>query len=146
MSAPRIHSRTGDRIDAPTLEGLLHLRQGVFIVEQACAYADIDGHDLEPTTRHLWIEADGIPVATLRIRPDRGGTALWVGRVCTAAPARGHGHAGRLLREAVDTTTGPLRLNAQERLEGWYTSFGFIPSGAAFDEDGIRHVPMRLHR
>ena len=146
MSEPPIHSRTGDRLDAATLEALLRLRQGVFIVEQACPYADIDGHDLEPATRHLWIEIEEIPASTLRIRPDRSGTALWVGRVCTAAPARGHGHAGRLMREAVDSTTGPLRLNAQERLEGWYAAFGFTASGPAFDEDGIRHVPMRLHR
>ena len=146
MSEPGLRAASGDELDARVLEALLRLRQQVFIVEQGCAYADIDGHDLEAATRHLWIEAAGRAIATLRVRPDRSGSAHWIGRVCTAPEARGRGLATRLLHEAMASTPGRLRLNAQERLVTWYSSFGFRVSGPAFDEDGIRHVPMRAER
>src|SRR5581483_6480779 len=41
------------------LYAILHVRSDVFIVEQACAYDDIDGRDTEPGTTHLWIQHDG---------------------------------------------------------------------------------------
>jgi ElaA protein len=50
------------------------------------------------------------------------------------------------MREVLASTAGPLRLNAQEQLTGWYGAFGFEVSGPPFDEDGIRHVPMRMER
>ena len=58
------------------------LRSEVFVVEQAAAYLDLDGRDLEPGTRHLWVEDDGVPVATLRVLDD--GDVWRIGRVATA--------------------------------------------------------------
>jgi len=37
---------------------------------------------------------------------------------------------------------GPVVLDAQAQLEGWYARFGFAASGPEFLEDGIPHVPM----
>ena len=47
---------TGRRPDlsAAVLYGLLRLRVDVFVVEQRCAYPELDGRDLEPGTVHLW--------------------------------------------------------------------------------------------
>ena len=61
-------------LDAATLYGLLRLRVDVFVVEQKCAYPELDGRDDEPDTRHLWIpDGDGTPLAydpevTARVR------------------------------------------------------------------------------
>jgi len=37
----------------------------------------------------------------------------------------------------------PIDLDAQMQLEHWYGRFGFVRSGASFEEDGIPHIPMR---
>ncbi|MEO7555632.1 MAG: hypothetical protein ABIV94_03385, partial [Acidimicrobiales bacterium] len=46
-------------LDAATLYAILRLRSEVFVVEQACAYLDADGRDLEPGCRQVWIEEHG---------------------------------------------------------------------------------------
>lgn len=132
-------------LDPVTLYRLLRLRVDVFVVEQECAYPELDGVDLEPTTEHLWIEADGLPVATLRTLVDDEGVAH-LGRVATAAGHRGHGHAARLVTEALRRIgEGPVRIGAQTYLEHWYARFGFVRDGQDYVEDGIPHLPMTRH-
>jgi ElaA protein len=134
---------TGDRLDAATLYALLRLRAEVFVVEQACPYLDPDGLDLAPDTLHLWVADDGQPVAALRVVVDGSGTRR-IGRVVTAASARGRGLASALVRRAVALVApSPVVLDAQAHLEDWYQALGFVTTGPGFDDDGIPHVPMR---
>ncbi|WP_432836547.1 GNAT family N-acetyltransferase [Dactylosporangium sp. CA-092794] len=132
-------------LDAPTLYRLLKLRCDVFVVEQHCPYPELDGRDTEPGTLHLWLDApDGSVAAYLRVLAEPDGTAR-IGRVVTAAPARGQGLAGKLLAAALERI-GPGRavvLDAQTSATGVYSRFGFEVCGPPFDEDGIEHVPMR---
>jgi ElaA protein len=129
-------------LDATMLYKILKLRVDVFVVEQACAYPELDGRDLEPGTRQLWIERSGDVVATLRILDE--GAALRIGRVATAADARSAGLAGRLMQRAL-TLAGDrvVVLDAQSYLARWYEGFGFVRDGDEFIEDGIAHVAMR---
>jgi ElaA protein len=137
-------------LDPTTLYRILKLRVDVFVVEQECAYPELDGRDLEPGARQLWIEADdteadGQVLATLRVLDD--GAALRIGRVATAAVARSGGHAGRLMRRALELAGDrDVVLDAQSYLQGWYEKFGFERSGDEFLDDGIPHVPMALTR
>jgi predicted GNAT family N-acyltransferase len=124
------------------LYGLCRLRVDVFVVEQECPYPELDGRDAEPTTTHLWFEEDGAVLATIRVLDDGGTRAI--GRVATAASARGRGLAARLMEEGIALCEGvPITLGAQAYLEGWYEWFGFRRSGPGYVEDGIPHVPMR---
>lgn len=125
------------------LYGLLRLRVEVFVVEQECAYPELDGRDAEAGTEHLWIEAGGEVVAALRILRDPD--AAVIGRVVTRADHRGHGLAARLLEAALEGI-GParVRIGAQAHLEQWYAGFGFVRSGPDYLEDGIAHLPMVL--
>ena len=128
-------------LDAGTLYELLKLRAEVFVVEQECAYLDLDGRDPEPGTRHLWFsDAAGVTIY-LRILDD--GDVQRIGRVVTAARARGAGLAGRLLLEAL-TVIGdrPIVLDAQAHLVGFYGRYGFQQTGPEYLEDGIPHIPM----
>ncbi len=119
---------------------MLCLRAEVFVVEQDCPYQDPDGRDLEPGVHHLW--TDG-PDAYLRIL-DEGAGVHRIGRVVTAPAARGRGLAAALMTRALELVgDGPVVLDAQAQLEGWYARFGFTTAGPAFLEDGIPHVPMR---
>jgi ElaA protein len=132
-----------DQLDPVLLYRLLALRVDVFVVEQQCAYRELDGRDLEPSARLVWAETDGLPIATLRLLEDEDGRAR-IGRVATAPSARSAGVAGQLMRRALDLVPGrEVVLDAQAHLEGWYERFGFRRTGPDFDEDGIAHVPMR---
>ena len=129
-------------LDTRTLYALLTLRVDVFVVEQACPYPELDGRDLEAGTRHLWVEEDGAVLAYLRTLREPDGRVR-IGRVATAAPARGRGLAARLMRAALaELGAAGVDLHAQAHLVGWYAAFGFEPAGAEFLEDGIPHVPM----
>jgi ElaA protein len=130
-------------LDAPTLYRILQLRVDVFVVEQHCAYRELDGRDLEPGARHLWIEADdGAVIAYLRTLDEADGVTR-IGRVVTAPVARRAGLAGRLVDDALADATGPVVADAQQQLRAWYAARGFAVTGPAFTEDGIPHVPMR---
>lgn len=125
------------------LYDLLKLRVEVFVVEQECAYPEIDGRDVEPGTRHLWLSRDGAPIAYLRLLADPDGVER-IGRVAVALPDRGDGHAGRLLTEALAVVGNrPCVLDAQAQLTAFYARYGFTPAGPEYVEDGIPHVPMR---
>ena len=130
-------------IDAETLYRILRLRSEVFVVEQHCVYLDQDGRDAETDARQLWLERDGEVVATLRLLVDADG-ARRIGRVATAASARGEGLAAELMRRALKLAAGHVMvLEAQTYLVDWYRRFGFEPCGPDYVEDGIPHTPMR---
>lgn len=139
-----VRSAAFAELDPATLYALLRLRTDVFVVEQCCAYPELDGRDLEPATVHLWTEDDAGPVSYLRILDAPGPARL--GRVVTRADARGQGHGGRLVTAALARTEGDVLIDAQSRLRDWYAGFGFVVDGAEFTEDGIAHLPMRLIR
>ena len=68
------------------LYGILELRSAVFVVEQNCAYQDIDG--LDENAYHMWFSDDDGIAAYLRILPPgsavrRAGT--WEDNLCQKA-------------------------------------------------------------
>jgi ElaA protein len=141
-----VHDATLAELDPATLYGILALRSAVFVVEQSCIYLDPDGRDLEPDARQVWIERDDAVVAALRMLREPDGSVR-IGRVVTAASARGAGYASALMRHALALVPDvDVWLGAQTYLADWYAQFGFVRDGAEYDEDGIPHLPMRLRR
>jgi len=138
---PELRIAAFAELDAGTLYAILKLRCDVFIVEQQCAYPELDGRDTEPGTRHLWFTAGPEILAYLRILDDGG--APRIGRVVTAPRARGAGLAGRLVQQAL-TVIGdrPSSLEAQAHLVGFYGKYGYEQNGPEYLEDGIPHIPM----
>ena len=163
-----LHVARFSDLDAVTLYAILRLRSDVFVVEQHCAYSDVDGRDPEPGTRHVWLtatdggaeepaaavsdrsgEADGtntMPriLAYLRILDDPDGAAR-IGRVCVARDARRAGHGATLLAAALELigTARDAVLDAQAYATRLYEDAGFVRDGEEFLDDGIMHVPMR---
>jgi ElaA protein len=141
-----IHSERFADLDTYTLYALLKLRVDVFVVEQGSAYPDLDGRDMEPGTRHLWLTAADTsrPLAYLRLLTEPAGT-MRIGRVVTAPEARGRGMARRLVSVALEVDPdADTVLHAQSHLVNFYTRLGFTPSGPEYlEEDGIPHVPRR---
>lgn len=141
-----LHRAWARDLDAPALYALLRLRVEVFVVEQRCPYPELDGRDLEPQTRHFWLEKPcGTVVSTLRLLEDGPGcpTVFRIGRVCTEASERGRGHTARLMSAALaEVGDHPCRITAQSYLAEMYARHGFVTDGTEFDEDGIAHIPM----
>ena len=130
-------------LDAATLYRILALRVDVFVVEQECPYPELDGRDLEPGTRQLWIADGDTVLATLRLLRDPSGESR-IGRVATLPAARGAGLGELLMRRAIELSEqNVIVLDAQAYLVDWYVRFGFEVAGAEYLEDGIAHVPMR---
>ncbi|QFI39904.1 GNAT family N-acetyltransferase [Moritella marina ATCC 15381] len=132
------------------LYDVLQLRAAIFVVEQDCPYQDIDGLDLHPETRHLLhYNSQGELLAYLRILaagvsyPD-----VAIGRVVTAASARGQGLGHQLLERGINAAKSvwpaqDLYLSAQAHLQHYYQRYGFVTVTAEYLEDEIPHVGMR---
>ncbi|MCO1576581.1 GNAT family N-acetyltransferase [Crossiella sp. SN42] len=142
MSTP--HRATGDQLDVTTLYALLRLRVDVFVVEQESPYPDLDGRDLDPSTRHLWFaDTDGEPLSYLRLLVEPDGRTIRVGRVVTRADARGKGLSRELMRAALDDIgDAPSVLDAQTTVTRFYSAFGYQVTGPEFLDGGVAHVPM----
>ena len=138
----RVLTTEFDDLAPRTAYELWRLRQQVFVVEQDCPYADLDGRDLEDATRHVVLLEDDAVIGCLRVLDD--GDWARIGRVAVAQPARGRGMAVVLMGEALAVCGDrEVRLDAQTGLTAFYAAHGFKVTGPEFDEDGIMHVPMR---
>lgn len=145
----RLVDKTFRELTVDELYEFLRLRCDVFVVEQECAYHELDGRDREPETRHVWFELAAAPnvvaiVAYLRVLYDA--STMRIGRVVTDPHWRAQGLAGELLAAVINETNHEVVLDAQSRLAAFYTGFGFAVDGDEFIEDGIAHVPMRRPR
>ena len=146
-----VHRSAWAELDPQVLHDLVRLRVDVFVVEQACAYPELDGRDTEPGTLHVWTtDARGV-CAYLRVLDEprtagdgTPGELRRIGRVVTRPDVRGAGLSARLVADVVARDgAGVLVLDAQAHLTGFYARFGFRATGPQFLEDGIPHVPMR---
>jgi ElaA protein len=138
-----------EALDPHRLYALLRLRVDVFVVEQACAYPELDGRDSHPQALHLLGERSGRLLAYARLLPPGlGFDTPAIGRVVTAQSARGGGLAHALMREAIECCTQrwpgqPITLGAQAHLQRFYAAHGFELCSEGYLEDGIPHVDMR---
>jgi ElaA protein len=129
-----------DDLTPRDLYDLLALRVRVFVVEQECAFQELDGLDAE--AEHVWTRGPaGEVVAYLRVLEGDGETRI--GRIVTAPEHRGTGAGAALMRAVLADIDGPVVLGAQVQAQGFYARLGFAVDGPGYDEDGIPHVPMR---
>nr|WP_296769386.1 GNAT family N-acetyltransferase [Rhodococcus sp. (in: high G+C Gram-positive bacteria)] len=136
-----IHHASFADLTGHEVYSICKLRVDVFVVEQNCAYPELDGADEHPGTVHFWHSIDGTVVSTLRLL--RSGGETRIGRVCTAASARGRGLSAQLMNAALAQADGEtVVIGAQSQLEKWYGGFGFVRSGPDYVEDAIAHLPM----
>lgn len=149
MSEPTWTEVAGTELDPATLYAVLRLRSAVFVVEQDCAYQDVDGLDLLDGVVHVLArDGDRITAYARVLPPDAGHATPRIGRVIVDPGARGQHLGRRLVRRALVTCTAcwpgsAVELGAQAHLTGFYGGLGFEAVGEPYDEDGIAHVWMR---
>lgn len=138
--------KTFNELTNGELYQVLRLRAEVFVVEQACAYLDLDNYDQQAL--HLQgINETGLVAYTRLFAPGIKFDMASIGRVVSSPSARGKGF-GRQLMEvsiaAVETRWGkiPIKIGAQLYLQKFYESLGFVQSSEMYLEDNIPHIEM----
>ena len=130
------------------LYSLLALRSEVFVVEQNCAYHDLDGHDQKAI--HLLGYKDQNLAAYSRIFAPNDyfeGFAS-IGRIVTSSSFRKFGFGKQVVEKSLSKIyelygkNCPVKIGAQAYLIRFYEELGFSNTKIEFLEDGIPHVYM----
>ena len=123
---------------------ILRVRAEVFVVEQNCAYQDLDGIDLE--AYHVWLQEDGRIVGYLRVI-DKGKRLdeVSVGRVISLKRRCGVG--SELMKLGIQVAkekfgAKKVKVGAQTYAKPFYESVGFKQISGEYMEDGIPHIYM----
>lgn len=130
------------------LYAIIKARVAVFVVEQNCAYQDLDGKDL--AAYHVFLSDNGDVKAYVRVL-DRGVSfkEVSIGRVITTERKKGYGEI--VMKEGIRIAkekfgADKIRIGAQVQASGFYEKLGFKRvSGSEYLEDGIPHIEMILN-
>lgn len=131
-------------LDTNELFTILKERVDVFVVEQECAYPEID--DLDKIAFHLFQKNQNDQImAYCRIIPTD--EIIKIGRVLTAKNYRNSGLGRELVDQAMtfchkNYPQLPVYAQAQAHLQNFYGSFGFKPTSEVYLEDDIPHIDM----
>lgn len=135
-------------LDTNTLFDVLKLRTDVFVVEQQCAYPELDELDRATNTLHLTAYAEQQLAGCARMMNQQPGLAT-IGRVATAERLRSRGIARKMMVYLMEQASvripelKAIELSAQVQVQSFYESLGFEATTETFLEDGIEHVGMR---
>jgi ElaA protein len=136
-------------LSAYTFFELLQLRVDVFVVEQQCAYRELDEYDRHSEARHLSGRNEvGELLAYARLLPPGlRYSEVNLGRFVVRADSRKKGIGHQLLQTALQEISrgwpqAPIRISAQDYLQKFYERYGFIKVTEVYLEDGIPHVEM----
>lgn len=125
---------------------ILALRNNIFIVEQSCAFQDIDGLDL--LAFHLYLEEKNNLIGYLRMTPlKKDFTSISFSRFCIAPTYRNKNLANDLLHFALEQTdkqwkSKEIKLSAQSHLAPFYKKHGFSEISEEYFEDHLPHIDM----
>ncbi|NIG52933.1 GNAT family N-acetyltransferase [Chitinophaga sp. Cy-1792] len=143
----RWETKKFEELSTTELYAILHLRSEIFVVEQNCPYQDLDYSD-QKALHLMGYDEEGRLAAYTRLF-DKGikFKEASIGRVVTAAFARGKGAGRSLMEESIHQVykhfgTQPIRIGAQQYLEKFYGSLGFTTVSDMYLEDNIPHVEM----
>ncbi len=138
--------KTFDQLTIDELHDLLQLRSEVFVVEQDCAYQDIDGKDRK-ALHVIGLKDDKIVAYTRCFKPGIYFKEASIGRVVVDEAYRkfksGHDIMSAsiaAIKEYYQTET--IKLSAQVYLTKFYESHGFNQIGEGYLEEDIPHIAM----
>ena len=142
-----------DDLSTEDLYQILQLRAEIFVVEQDCAYQDVDDFDQEGLhlTGQLSDDDEAQLVSYSRLLPPGAKyEGASIGRVITKKSARGGGVGKALILNSLalckEHWPGKvITISAQLYLQTFYSDLGFETDSEPYDEDGIPHIRMQLN-
>jgi len=128
------------------LYGILQLRAEVFVVEQDCAYQDLDGKD-QKALHVIGTKNDEVVAYTRIFKAGDYFKVASIGRVVVKDSERKYGYGHDIMNASIKVVHEHLNeteihLSAQSYLKKFYNSLGFIQVGEGYLEDGIPHIGM----
>ncbi|MBQ4831726.1 GNAT family N-acetyltransferase [Pseudoalteromonas sp. MMG010] len=143
------HSQNFNQLTNHTLFNIIRSRVDVFVVEQNCAYPELDDQDIDINTQHIYWLEEGKIGAYARCY-DKNVSYSAIGRVLVCEPFRNKGLARKLVLQAIECCQKQwpdkdIYIGAQTYLIDFYKSFGFTVTGNDYLEDGIPHQDMILN-
>lgn len=135
-----------ENLSALELLTIIKARESVFVVEQQCAYQEVD--DMDVHSWHLEVLVDHQLAAYARVvDPAIKYAQPSIGRVMTVSAFRNLNIGRALMSEAIRFTEAQypgmgIQIGAQAYLKKFYTSLGFEVVSDEYDEDGIPHIDM----
>ena len=146
------HALRFSQLKTSELFKIMKARVDVFVVEQNCAYPELDEKDIHPETLHLTGLIEGEIAAYARLLPPGlSYPSVSIGRVLTTAGHRGKGLGHQLIAKALEVCEQSwpgvdIEIGAQEHLADYYQGYGFVATSTMYLEDGIPHIDMKLTR
>lgn len=137
-----------EELSSLELYELLRLRTDVFVVEQKCAYPEVDFHD--KIASHVLAWQDDKLVACARILPPGSNyPEASIGRVAVHQELRGKELGKKVFKSALKKAIElypqeNVKVQAQCYLEKFYQDFGFKTISKPYPDVGIMHVDMIL--
>lgn len=137
-------SKFFDELTCQELYKILQIRAEIFVVEQNCAYQDLDGKDFEAL--HIFLEEKGKIIAYLRSYMKNADVAH-MGRVLSCEHGKGFGAV--ILKNGIEKirekqNPKQIYIEAQTYALGYYEKVGFVVCSDEFLEDNIPHRQMIL--
>ena len=128
------------------LYNILSLRSEVFIVEQNCAYQDIDQKD--QFALHVFLKKNNQIIAYTRIfKPNDYFEYSSIGRVVVLKKERASKIGSQIMSFSIKKieeifNETKIKISAQKHLISFYEKLGFKTIGEEYLEDGIPHIAM----
>ena len=134
-----------EQLSRREINDIFSLRSEVFIVEQECAYQDVDGKD--EIADHVMLHIDNELVGYSRVFPKNTYfKEASFGRTVVKKTHRGKGYGHVSVKESLkylkNKKERPIKISAQSYLKKFYLSHGFIARGDEYLEDNIPHTAM----
>lgn len=126
------------------LYAILRLRAEIFVVEQDCAYQDLD--DIDQEAWHVYLKEEEQVVGYLRvIEKGKRLDEVSIGRVVSLYRRKGIGRRlmeiGKMVAKDKFKATR-IKIGAQVQAQPFYEKAGFVQVSEEYLEDGITHVYM----
>ncbi|WP_454065014.1 GNAT family N-acetyltransferase [Candidatus Nitrospira salsa] len=149
MSTILWNVQTFDEFKAAQLFDVLLLRVDVFVVEQQCAYPELDEYDRHADTKHVQgHDEGGNLVAYARLLPaGLSFSEVSIGRFVVQKDMRGQGIGHQLLRTSLELIAQcwsgrSIKISAQEYLKNFYAQYGFLQVSNMYLDASVPHVDM----
>ncbi|HLQ83813.1 MAG TPA: GNAT family N-acetyltransferase [Pseudogracilibacillus sp.] len=130
------------------LYSILKARVDIFVVEQSCAYPEIDNYDQQ--AMHLFLKSNENLIAYVRILPKHTKyNEVSIGRVLVLKDYRFQGYATKIMQKAIhyiinEWQEQTIKIQAQHHLKNFYSSLGFKQISDVYLDDNIPHIDMIL--
>ena len=143
----KLEVKPWNKLSNKEINDIFSLRSEVFIVEQNCAYQDVDGKDELADHVMLYVEDELVGYTRVFVENTYFKEASF-GRAVVKKKHRGEGYGHLLVDKSLEELKAkkqsPIKISAQSYLKDFYSSHGFVAKGDEYMEDGIPHTAMYL--